>query len=482
MRPSLDLIWIRQDLRLHDNPALFYGCGRSCLLLFTWGDFAGAGEHISELSKAWLHASLKSLSSDLEHRYKAKIVFYAGTLLEFLDSAKLVADIHKVHWNHSYTPSAIERDTLYQAALGARGIQVETHTGNVLHEPWEIQNKNHAFIEHFSPFQRLYFDQLPHKASLDVPAHIKSEGIKGLNYGSLKDLKLISNQKRYDDLLDYWDISEKAGRDILKAFVKDRLQHFDDSCEIPSVQATSKLSPYIYSGQISVRWIWEVCDTQGGGEEARSFLNQLLWREFAYYSLFHHPQLLTQPYGRDFLRFPWQKNEAHLEAWKNGLTGYPLIDAGMRELRQTGWIHNRVRLVVSSFLVKNLGISWEAGAAYFLDASVDADLALNTVNWQLVTGCGVDAYPFSRILNPINQGEKFDPEGIYVSHWIPELRQLPEKWIHNPWSAPADVLKRAGVVIGGNYPKPIVDFHASRTWALDAFHAMNASDEIYGTG
>ncbi len=482
MRPSLDLIWIRQDLRLHDNPALYYGSGRSCLLLFTLGDYTGSGEHTSELAKAWLHAALKSLSSDLDHRYKAKIIYYSGTLLEFLDSVKLVADIKKVHWNHSYTPSAIERDTLYQAALSERAIEVETHTGNLLHEPWEIQNKNHAFIEHFSPFQRLYYDQLAHRSSLDYPAHVRSEVVKGINYGSLKDLKLISNQKRYDDLLDYWDISEKAARDLLKAFVKDRLQHFEDSCEIPSVQATSKLSPYILNGQISVRWIWEVCETPGGSEETRSFLNQLLWREFAYYSLFHNPQLLNEPFSKDFTRFPWQVDPLRLEAWKNGQTGYPLIDAGMRELQQTGWIHNRIRLVVSSFLVKNLGISWQEGAAFFLDHTIDADLALNTINWQLVTGCGVDAYPFSRILNPINQGEKFDPEGIYVSHWIPELKQLPERWIHHPWDAPAEVLKRAAVVLGGNYPKPLVDFQSSRTWALDAFHAMNASDEIYGTG
>lgn len=482
MRPSLDIVWIRQDLRLHDNPALFYGSGRPCLLLFTLGDLGSSGEHTSVLAKAWLHAALKNFSADLDHRYKSKLIFYPGTLLEFLDSVKQLVDINKLHWNHSYTPAGIQRDTLYQAALAERMIEVETHHGNLLHEPWEIHGKNNAFIEHFSPFQRLYYDQMHHKASLDYPAHVRSEVVKGLNYGSLKDLKLVTDQKRYDDLLDYWDISEKAGRDILKAFVKDRLQHFDDSCEIPSVQATSKLSPYILWGQISVRWIWEICDSQGGGEEAKTFLNQLLWREFAYYSLFHNPQLIEEPFAKDFQRFPWRSDAGRLEAWKNGQTGYPLIDAGMRELKQTGWIHNRVRLVVSSFLVKNLGISWQEGAAYFLEHSIDADLALNTVNWQLVTGCGVDSYPFSRILNPISQGEKFDPEGIYVSHWVPELRQLPEKWIHHPWDAPADILKRAGLNLGENYPRPVVDFHESRTWALDAFHAMNGADEIYGTG
>ncbi|MBC7660037.1 MAG: deoxyribodipyrimidine photo-lyase [Chitinophagaceae bacterium] len=482
MRPNLDLIWIRQDLRLHDNPALYHGGGRPCLLLFTWADLRGGEGHYSPLAQAWLHAALKSFSSDLEHRYKAKIIFYPGTMLEFIDQAKLVADIRKVHWNHAYTPVEIERDTFYQTALAERGIEVETHIGNLLAEPWDIQGKNHAFIEHFSPFQRLYFDQLSHHSALEVPPHVKAETVKGLNYGSLKDLKLAVDPKRYEDLLDYWDVSEKAGRDLLKAFVKERLQHFDDSCEIPSVQATSKLSPYILWGQISVRSIWDICEGQGTGEDAKNFLNQLLWREFAYYSLFHNPQLLQEPFAKDFERFPWRQDPDRLNAWKEGRTGYPLIDAGMRELKQTGWIHNRLRLVVSSFLVKNLGISWQEGAAYFMEHTIDADLALNAINWQLVTGCGVDSYPYTRILNPISQGEKFDPEGIYVSHWLPELRSLPEKWIHHPWDAPKDVLKKAGLELGVNYPNPLVDFQESRTWALDAFHAMNGSDELFGTG
>ena len=475
MTESLDLIWIRQDLRLHDNPSLFHGGLRPCLLLFTLGDLKAEIETQSPLSKAWLHAALKSLVADLDHRFKAKIVFYAGTLLDFLSSIEKQLTIGKVHWNHSYTPVGRERDAKYTKALAAKGIAVETHLGNVLQEPWAIHGK--SFIENFSAFQRVHFDQLTHCKSLAYPQTIRTELVKGLNYGSLKDLKLITDQKRYDTLLDYWDVSEKAGRDMLKSFVKDRLQHFDDSCEIPSVQATSKLSPYIVWGQISVRWIWETCDA-AGGEEAKTFLNQLLWREFATYSLFHNPELSSEPFSKDFLKFPWKNDAERFEAWKDGRTGYPLIDAGMRELKQSGWIHNRIRLVASSFLVKNLGISWQEGAAYFASAMIDADLALNAINWQLVTGCGVDSYPFSRILNPLSQGEKFDPEGIYVSHWVPELRRLPEKWIHRPWEAPLDQLKKAGVSLDGNYPKPIVDFQESKTWALDAFHSLNAESEL----
>lgn len=479
MTESLDLIWIRQDLRLHDNPSLFHGGQRSCLLVFTLGDLRAEIESQSPLSKAWLHGALKTLAADLDHRYKAKIVFYPGTLLEYLSSIESTVKIGKVHWNHSYSPAGMERDTHYTQVLAAKGIAVETHLGNVLHEPWGIPGK--TFIESFSAFQRLHFDQIAHAKSVAYPAVVKAETIKGLNYGSLKDLKLITDQKRYDALLDFWDVSEKAGRDMLKSFVKDRLQHFDDSCEIPSVQATSKLSPYIVWGQISVRWIWETCSA-AGGEEAKTFLNQLLWREFATYSLFHNPELSREPFSKDFQRYPWKMDARLLEAWKDGRTGYPLIDAGMRELKQTGWVHNRIRLVVSSFLVKNLGISWQEGAAYFGETMIDADLALNSINWQLVTGCGVDSYPFSRILNPVSQGEKFDPEGIYVSHWVPELRNLPEKWIHRPWEAPADQLKKAGITLGDNYPRPVVDFHESKTWALDAFHSLNGEGELYRVG
>lgn len=471
MTESLDLIWLRQDLRLHDNPALFHGGRKNCILVFSLKDLKAPSDSTGELSKAWLHAALKSFAADLENKFKAKVVFYRGTLLEFIDSSGL--NFNTVHWNKSYTPAEMDRDAGYEQALQSREIQVKTYIGNVLHEPWEGK-----FIENFSSFQRIYFDQLTLTKSVGLPRELHAEAVKGLNYGTLKDLKLVSDQKRYDDLLDHWDISEKAGREMLKAFVKDRLQHFEDSCEIPGVQATSKLSPYIVSGQISVRWIWETCESSGA-EEAKFFLNQLLWREFATYSLYHNPDLLSEPFSKDFRRFPWKSDSELFNAWKEGRTGYPLIDAGMRELRQTGWIHNRVRLVVSSFLLKNLGISWQEGAEYFASAMLDADLALNIVNWQLVAGCGVDSYPFSRILNPVSQGEKFDPEGIYVSHWVPELRDVPEKWVHKPWEAKGDLLKKASVTLGDNYPKPIVDFNESKNWALDAFHAMNSDSEHY---
>ncbi|RZA27155.1 MAG: deoxyribodipyrimidine photo-lyase [Proteobacteria bacterium] len=449
------------------------------LLVFTLGDLKADNEEESVLSKAWLHASLKSFQADLDHRYKAKVVLYPGTFLEFLSATENQIKIGCVHWNHAYTPGGIERDTRYQKVLAARGIEVQTHRGNVLHEPWDVHET--TFIESFSAFQRLYFDQLTQTKSLDYPKEVKTETIKGLPYGTLKDLKLALDADRYAALLDHWDISEKAGREMLKAFVKERLQHFEDSCEIPSVQATSKLSPYIMCGQISVRWIWEICEA-AGGEEAKTFLNQLLWREFATYSLFHNPELSTEPFAKDFQNFPWKSDSALILAWKEGRTGYPLIDAGMRELKASGWVHNRVRLVVSSFLVKNLGIRWQEGSGYFQANMIDADLALNAINWQLVTGCGVDSYPFSRILNPVSQGEKFDPEGIYVSHWVPELRNLPEKWIHKPWEAPADVLKKAGIALGETYPKPVVDFHESKTWALDAFHGLINPGEFEQAG
>lgn len=478
MRPSLDLIWIRQDLRLHDNPALHAGGQQPSLIAFCWGDIETQDGAVGEASRVWLHSALKSFAQDLDNRYKARLVLYPGTLPQLLALIETQAEVRAVHWNRAYTPGAMQRDALYQQALEGKGIKALSYRGNVLHEPWDLDAKGAAPWTQFAPFQKASVEAMSRNPEiLDVPSQLKTQVVKGLSSCSVDSLQLVKDQAWHKALLNFWDISEKDGRDMVKAFVKDRMQHFPDSCESPSVAATSKLSPYLTWGQISLRWLWTACDNQKSAE-GQIFQNQILWREFAQYTLFHEPKLTFQPHHKDFSRFPWKESERHWQAWVDGATGYPLVDAGMRELKQTGWIHNRIRMVVSSFLIKNLGIHWQKGAAYFNERLLDANLSVNTVNWQFVAGCGVECYPFSRIINPVTQGERFDSEGGYVYHWVPELRRLPEKWIHQPWKAPESVLKKAGVELGQNYPLPIVDFEASRNEALEAFASISRDDEL----
>lgn len=481
MRPSLDLIWIRQDLRLHDNPALHAASSRPCLITFCLEDMDAADGALGEAAKVWLHSALKSFANDLDNRCKARLLIYPGTLPQLLTALESQVDVQTIHWNRSYAPGAMQRDAVYQQSFEAKGIKVLTYKGNVLHEPWDLDVKGARPYEQFAPFQKASLQAVDANPQfLEVPAQLKTVALKGIGC-SVDSLQLVKDKAWHKDILNFWDVSEKAGRDMVRAFVKDRMQHFPDSCEIPSVPATSKLSPYLSWGQISLRWLWAICENQKSAE-GKIFQNQILWREFAQYTLFHDPKLTVQPHHKDFSRFPWKESDRNWQAWVNGTTGYPLVDAGMRELKQTGWIHNRVRMVVSSFLVKNLGIHWQKGAAYFNERLLDANLSVNTVNWQFVAGCGVECYPFSRIINPVTQGERFDSEGSYVYHWVPELRQLPEKWIHQPWKASESVLKKAGVQLGQNYPRPIVDFEVSRNEALEAFASISTEDEIHLVG
>jgi deoxyribodipyrimidine photo-lyase len=288
---------------------------------------------------------------------------------------------------------------------------------------------------------------------------------------ALTDLALEPKIDWARGMRDVWKPGEQGALDRMRSFLNGAIGAYAVDRDRPDHAGTSRLSPHLHFGEISPRQIWQAAQ----GTETAPFLRQIIWREFAHHLLYHFPQTVQQPLRPEFARFPWKMNKRTLQAWTRGNTGYPLVDAGMRELWQTGWMHNRVRMVTASFLVKHLLIPWQEGAAWFLDTLVDADLANNTFGWQWVAGCGADAAPYFRIFNPVIQGEKFDPDGDYVRRWIPELDRLESEWIHQPWKAPTAALARAGVELGTTYPHPIVEHEAARARALAALRTMTQS-------
>lgn len=382
-----------------------------------------------------------------------------------------------VFWNRCYEPAAIERDLRIKSSLKKEGKAVESFNGSLLFEPWTVQTKQGQPYQVFTPFWN---------ACLARPAPTPPEGAPSrLEVPrrwpatlKLAELGLEPTIAWAGGLRSSWRPGEAGASEHLYRFLDEALTDYPEGRNRPDRFGTSRLSPYLHFGEISMRQVWHGLHDLRGTKRTQpadalgAFIRELGWREFAHHLLFHFPQTPDQPLREQFARFPWQLDHENLRAWQRGRTGYPIVDAGMRELWHTGWMHNRVRMIVASFLVKDLLIPWQEGAAWFWDTLVDADLANNTLGWQWTAGCGADAAPYFRIFNPVSQGEKFDPKGTYVRRWLPELRALPNKWIHKPWEAPSDVLGDAGVVLGRSYPYPMVDHSQARALALRAFQQI----------
>ncbi|MEJ2056560.1 MAG: deoxyribodipyrimidine photo-lyase [Desulfofustis sp.] len=290
---------------------------------------------------------------------------------------------------------------------------------------------------------------------------------------TIDDLGLRPDQSWCSKLERQWRIGESAAHQVLDEFIDQTLQRYKSKRDYPAIAATSRLSPYLHFGEISPQTVWQRLTETGVDENGAAFKRQLVWREFSYSLLYHNPRLPEQNLKTKFDRFPWAHSQRRLQHWQQGRTGYPFVDAGMRELWQTGFMHNRVRLVVGSFLVKNLLIHWHHGAEWFWDTLLEADLANNSANWQWVAGCGTDAAPYFRIFNPVSQGLKYDPDGSYTRRFVPELQKLPTKFLFCPWEAPAEILDEAGIELGTTYPRPIVDLKLSRQKALDGFKSLS---------
>ena len=471
MHPKPTIVWFRQDLRLADHPALTAAKrkGGEIIPLFIWSPEEEGRWPLGGASKWWLHHSLASLDQDLQG-LKLRLIIRKGKSLVVIQELIKETGADAVFWNRRYEPSSIARDAKINESLHQQKIEVQNFNGALLFEPWSIANKQGKPFQVFTPFWKNCLSIPPPEKPLPAPRHAKPyrSGLKSI---PLEDLKLLPRIPWDIDIRRFWKPGAASAKKMLRHFLQGPILYYPQNRDRPDLAGISHLSPYLHFGEISARMIWHATLSQYKGDEegVKCFLKQLGWREFAHHLLYHFPHTPEQPLRKDFISFPWKKDAKALKAWQKGMTGYPLVDAGMRQLWKIGWMHNRIRMVVGSFLVKDLLISWVEGAKWFWDTLVDADLANNTLGWQWVGGCGADAAPYFRIFNPVAQGEKFDPKGDYIRKWVPELKQVPSEWIHHPWEAPEILLQKAGVILGKTYPYPIVDHSTVRKAALDAF-------------
>ncbi len=474
---TLTLVWLRQDLRIADNPALAAGAGAGEVIpVYIHDPHAAGAWPPGGASRWWLHHSLAALDAAFAER-GLSLIIRRGPALEALRALVRETGATAVRWNRRYEPTLVEYDRGVKQALADDGVDVHSHKAALLHEPWTLRTGQGGAYRAFTPFWRALCRTGEPEPPLPEPTmHAPASTPAG---EALASLGLLPRVRWDDGLRATWRPGEVGAHERLGVFLRDRLEGYADTRDHPAAPGTSTLSPHLHFGELSPRQIWHAVRERladGHGTEtledsAAKYLSELGWREFAHHVLFHFPELPDSPLNRRFSEFPWREDPDGLllGAWQSGRTGFPIVDAGMRELWATGWMHNRVRMVVGSLLVKNLRLPWQLGERWFWDTLVDADLANNSLGWQWVAGSGADAAPYFRIFNPVRQGERFDPAGDYVARWIPELAALPARYRHAPWTAPADVLAGAGLTLGADYPRPIVDLKTSREQALEAF-------------
>jgi deoxyribodipyrimidine photo-lyase len=415
----------------------------------------------------WLHHALIDLNEQLQGRLLIRKGASLAALRQLLTDTGAAA----VYWNRLYEPAAIARDTVIKRDLREAGVQAQSFPSAYLFEPWEISNRQGLPFRVFTPFwKHLHERGLPDRPVTvpDLSGRLPGETeFSSWSVQTVAALGLLPVIRWDGGLGDAWRVSRDAAEARLDEFVATDLARYDTARDLPASGGVSRLSPYLHFGQIGPREIVEACNRRR--EVAECYLREIGWREFANYQLYHFPHTSDEPMDPRFKDFPWRDDPTQLVAWQRGQTGIPLVDAGMRELWHTGWMHNRVRMIVASLLTKNLLLPWQQGARWFWDTLVDADLASNSMGWQWTAGSGADAAPYFRVFNPVLQGEKFDKAGRYVRRWVPELAALPDKWLHKPWEAPDAVLRSAGVVLGRDYPVPLVDLKGSRQRALDSW-------------
>lgn len=475
MDQSPAIVWFRQDLRLTDNPALAAAAasGRPILPVYVLDDESAGEFRRGAASRWWLHRSLDALNRSLE----GQMLFLAGDAAAILPRLVRDSGAHAVYWNRCYEPWRIDRDRRIKADLAEIDVDVETFNASLLFEPWTVLKADGTPYRVFTPFFRKGCLQSPAQPADPEPAARLSEFAKPPCQGGLDDLALIPPIGWYETFEETWTPGEAGAREKLDAFMDVGISNYKEGRNFPDLPHVSRLSPHLHFGEIAPREVWHAANLAKAAQaletDADHFQSELGWREFSYYLLYHFPQLPRSNLQSKFDAFPWVEDTEALAAWQRGSTGIPIVDAGMRELWKTGYMHNRVRMIVASFLVKNLLIHWHHGERWFWDTLLDADLANNSASWQWVAGCGADAAPYFRIFNPVTQGHKFDPDGAYVKRFVPELSALPGKHLHAPWEAPESVLTDAGIVLGKHYPEPIVDLKDSRERALEAFRSLS---------
>ncbi len=477
MNSPQSIFWFRNDLRINDNPGLFEACKSGAVLaIYILDDESPNDWKIGGASRVWLHHSLNAL----KHSLNGNLYVLKGSPVNILNTLCAERDIKRVYWNRCYEPWAIARDTEIKSTLKAGGIEIHSFNASLLWEPWTVTKADGTPYKIFTPFYRRGCLNKSHPRDpigvIDITSICSSSDLTN----NIDEIELLEGMPWETTTAQPWEIGEQGAKRALGYFLNNHLQGYKEDRNLPAIQGVSRLSPHLHFGEISPHTVWYFAAQTASMSDIETdldcFLSEIAWREFSYYLLYHFPKLPHKQLQPRFDPFPWRRDSKdHLTAWQKGLTGYPIVDAGMRELWQTGYMHNRVRMIVGSFLVKNLLIDWRLGEAWFWDCLFDADLASNSASWQWIAGCGADAAPYFRIFNPTTQGEKFDSEGDYIRQFIPELCKLPNKYIHSPWTLPAAEAQTINFKLGIDYPEPIVDLKASRQAALDAFASLKTA-------
>lgn len=465
MKEAIAIHWFRQDLRLSDNPALTLAARHGNVLpVYILDDEQVTGS----ASRWWLHHSLESLNQSLN----GKLSIYHGDSVDIIIDIAMRFNVQAVYWNRCYEPLCIKRDVRIKNCLKNKNIQVQSTNSALLWEPWTIKKADGSPYQLFTSFYRKgCLQAAPPRQPLPNPQKVnyQKDNEHTLHLSQLKLLPSLRWDKKFESC---WQIGEDKAQNRLQQFIDESLSQYKDGRNFPAQPFVSKLSPHLHFGEISPNQIWHELRKIGDNKHIEHFCSELGWREFSYNKLYYHPGLPMENLQTKFDAFAWVEDQSLLTAWQKGQTGIPMVDAGMRELWQTGYMHNRVRMITGSFLVKNLRLHWHHGQAWFWDTLIDADLANNSFNWQWVAGCGADAAPYFRIFNPVLQGQKFDPGGAYVRNFIPEIAAIPDKYLFNPWEAPVNILKQSGIRLGETYPFPVVDLKQSRDDALQAFRLL----------
>jgi len=465
------IVWIREDFRVENNEALAYASQNhefvSTLYIYNSKNF----DKKREAQKWWLSKSLEAFNLDLK-KFNISLEIQSGDELEVFSNINKKDDV-TIYWSKVYEPDVINKEKKIRDLLIKNKIEYKYFKGNILVEFQDMTKDDGTPYKVFTPFWKKT-EQFYISKAASKNFKIKSKDKKiSIFKKSITPKEILPKKNWYKKLEKYWMPSEREAKKHLNELIKDKIEDYGDARDIPGINGTSKLSPFLKFGQIHVETIWKRCqDIKVKKIGYRKYINELGWREFSHSLINYFPQMLKGNLRKDFDNFPWVKNEKHLDNWKKGMTGYPVVDAGMRELYETGWMHNRVRMIVASFLVKHLRIHWMEGEKHFKNCLVDYNEASNIAQWQWVAGCGADAAPYFRIFNPILQGEKFDKDGVYTKKWVPELLNMPNKFLYKPWELEKKYQEQIKVVIGRDYPEPMVDHATARNDALDAFQKI----------
>jgi len=466
MDKNIGIFWIREDFRLSQNPALSFVTKNhkvvDAIYVFKKKDF----DNKREAQKWWIYKSLLNFKKELKTININLELIISNSYQEAFDEV-LKNKNFSIYWNEIYEPRFLNFDKSISKRLVDKNIKFKIFKGNILNKPEKVRKNDGTPFKVFTPFWRTAEDVII-KNDFDNEYIIKKPVKRVKFLRSEADIKEILPKKNwYKKFEKFWNPSEKEALNVNKDFILNKIKDYGENRDIPGIDGTSKISPYLYFGQINIKTIWSTCNKIPEKKIGyRKYINELGWREFSHSLINNFPEMLKGNLRKEFDKFPWQDNKKNLNAWKKGITGYPIVDAGMRELHTTGWMHNRVRMITASFLVKHLRINWKEGEKYFRNCLLDFNEANNVSGWQWVAGCGADAAPYFRIFNPILQGEKFDAKGKYVKKWIPELGQLPDKFIHKPWEMETKI---KNFELGKNYPHPIVNHKEAREAALNSF-------------